>query len=160
MVILLELMIKIKNMKNQIVLMKFLLVGLGLSFLTSCQKEKILTDVEVPMEIEKYVTEHFSDANIIQVKQDPDGLTKNYDVILNNNTTLEFNNNMEIIDIDASSELPDSVIPERLRMYVDENFPNSIITDWQIEDRNQQIKLDNDMDLEFSMQGDFIRIDD
>lgn len=147
-------------MKKQIILIQVMLIAFGMSVLVSCEKEKVLTDVDVPIEINLYVEEHFAEANIIQVKQDPDGLTKYYDVTLNDNTTLEFNNNMEIIEIDSSSELPDSVIPERIRNYVDENFPNNVITEWQLEDRNQQIKLDNDMDLEFSMQGEFIRIDD
>lgn len=147
-------------MKNLIIFKKAFLFVFGLFVLTSCENEKILTDADIPVEIENYVNKHFSEANIIQVNRNTDGLSRIYDVTLNNNTTLEFNRDMEVIDIESNAELPASVIPERLRIYVDENFPNTVITDWQIDDRNQQISLDNGMDLEFSMQGDFIRIDE
>lgn len=66
---------------------------------------------------------------------------------------------MEIIEIDANNQLPESVIPDKIKTYVNENFPNNTITDWKIDDKNQEVKLDSGLEIKFSMEGDLIRID-
>jgi len=82
-----------------------------------------------------------------------------YDIYLNGNIELEFNNEYEIIEIDGRAQLPDSVIPSAILDYVAQNYPNNFITDWDLERDHQQIELDNGLDLEFTMTGEFIRID-
>lgn len=137
------------------------IVALALSaiVLISCDSEKVLTASEIPGEITEYVSTHFPNNNLLQVVKDVDGLTTTYDVTLSDNITLEFNRNKEITDIDGNTQLPESVIPTEISQYVATNFPNNVITDWELEDRHQQVGLDNGTDLEFSMNGEFIRID-
>ncbi len=128
--------------------------------LTSCDKESILSLNNIPAEIENYISSHFPGNKIIQAVEDLDGFTKTYDIILDGSIRLEFNRKKEIIEIDGISQLPDSVIPEKIRNYVSINFPTNVITDWEIEGKNQQVGLDNGLDLEFTKNGDFLRIDD
>ena len=130
-----------------------------LLFATSCDEEKGLSENEIPNEITTYVTTHFPTNNIIRVTEDKDGTRKSYDVVLSGNIKLEFNRQREITDIDSSSRLPDSVIPQAIRDYVSENYPDNFITDWELEDNHQQVGLNNDIDLEFTMDGEFIRVD-
>ena len=130
-----------------------------LLFATSCDEEKGLSENEIPNEITTYVTTHFPTNNIIRVTEDKDGTRKSYDVVLSGNIKLEFNRQREITDIDSSSRLPDSVIPQAIRDYVSENYPDNFITDWELEDNHQQVGLNNDVDLEFTMDGEFIRVD-
>jgi len=130
-----------------------------LLFATSCDEEKGLSDNEIPTEISSYVTTHFPTHNIIRVTEDKDGTRKSYDVVLSGNIKLEFNSQKEITDIDSSSKLPDSVIPQAIRDYVSENYPDNFITDWELEDNHQQVGLNNDVDLEFTMDGGFLRVD-
>ena len=129
--------------------------------LQGCDKQEILrTPTDIPVEIQKYVTTHFPDQQILQVIKETDGLTVTYDVYLDNQTELEFNRKKEIIKIESKFELPDSVIPAKIKAYVVANFPAYYIIGWELEGNHQQIKLNNDMDIEFTMDGDFIRIDD
>jgi di/tripeptidase len=130
-----------------------------LLFATSCDEEKGLSENEIPNEITTYVTTHFPTNNIIRVTEDKDGTRKSYDVVLSGNIKLEFNRQREITDIDSSSRLPDSVIPQAIRDYASENYPDNFITDWELEDNHQQVGLNNDVDLEFTMDGEFIRVD-
>jgi len=136
----------------------FLITSMA-AFLSSCEKEEMIPTSELPTEIASYVSTHFPDNRILQVVKDKDGLTKTYDLILEGSISLEFNRDKEIIDIDANSKLPDSVIPEKLRLYVIANYPSNVITDWEIEEKKQQIELENGIGLEFNMNGDFLRID-
>jgi hypothetical protein len=127
--------------------------------LSSCEKEEIMPSSELPNEITSYISKHFPNNTIKQVVKDRDGLTKTYDILLSENISLEFNRQKEIIDIDGVAKLPDSVIPEKIREYVANNYPDNFITDWEIDGRNQQVELDSGLDLEFNMKGDFLRID-
>ncbi len=127
---------------------------------TSCEKETVLNNAQTPAEITNYVAMHFPNHQILQTVKDVDGFKKTYDVILDGNISLEFNRKLEIIDIDADTQLPESVIPAKIGQYVSTNFPENFITDWELEDKHQQVGLDNDLDLEFTMSGDFVKIDD
>ena len=130
-----------------------------LAVLASCDKEEIIASSDLPSEISDYVTTHFPNNVIIQSIEDKDGFTKTYDVMLDGSISLEFNRKKEIIEIDGVSELPSSVIPTKISAYVDANYPTNFITDWELDDKNQQVELDNGLDLEFNMDGDFLKID-
>ncbi len=130
-----------------------------LAILTSCEKEQLILATDLPSEIKNFITTHFPSNTVAQVIKDRDGLTKTFDIILSSSISLEFNRKNQIINIDGVSKLPDSVIPEKIIQYVRTNYPTNVITDWELDNRNQQIELDNGLDLEFSMAGDFLRID-
>ncbi len=131
-------------------------------FLTSCDKETVLADNNIPSEIKSYVSTHFPTNTIVQAIKDKDGLSKSYDVILDGGFKLEFNKSYNITDVESTNKttkLPDSVIPAKLLAYVAANYPNNTIVSWELDDKNQQIELNNGLDLEFNMNGDFLRID-
>jgi hypothetical protein len=72
---------------------------------------------------------------------------------------LGFNSSYEITDIDGTTQLPDSVIPQAILDYVAQSYPANFITDWELERNHQQIELNNGLELEFELNGAFIRID-
>jgi hypothetical protein len=146
-------MIKISFIKTS-------LIATAIAFsLTSCDKEEVIPSSDVPSEVTSYISTHFPNNSIVQVIKDKDGLTKTYDVLLSESISLEFNRKNEIIDIDGVNQLPNSVIPEKILQYVITNYPVNFITDWELDDKNQQVELNNGLDLEFNMKGDFLRID-
>lgn len=134
-------------------------ISLATLSLAGCESEKQVNKQDIPTEINNYVKQHLRDNNILVVKQEQDGFRKKYEVMLQNNIKLEFNHKFEITDIDSNTKLPDSVIPEPIRNYVAQNYPDNYITDWELEYNHQQVGLDNGLDLEFTMDGNFIRID-
>ncbi len=145
---------------NQSFFFKSSLVAIALTVsLISCAKDEVIPVSELPAEMKAYISTHFPSNTILQVVKDVDGLTKTYDVLLSERISLEFNRQKEIIDIDSEIALPNSVIPEQIRQYVTANYPSNVITDWELDDLNQQIQLDNGLNLEFTMNGDFLRID-
>ena len=145
---------------NQSFFLKSSLVAIALTVsLISCAKDEVIPVSELPAEMKAYISTHFPSNTILQVVKDVDGLTKTYDVLLSERISLEFNRQKEIIDIDSDIALPNSVIPEQIRQYVTANYPSNVITDWELDDRNQQVQLNNGLDLKFNMNGDFLRID-
>lgn len=126
---------------------------------SSCEKEKLMTASEIPGEIRKYISSNFPNDSIIQSLEETDVFTKTYEIILAGNIHLEFNRKKEITGIEGNTKLPDSVIPEKISRYVTANYATNVITSWDLEDKNQQVDLDNGLELVFDKSGTFLRID-
>ena len=39
------------------------------------------------------------------------------------------------------------------------NYPDNFITDWELDDKKQKVKLDNGLELEFNKEGNFLKLD-
>lgn len=135
----------------------FFLMGMGL--MGSCDKEVDLSPSDLPAEIVAYLEMHFPDHAIIRAVEDVDGRSKSYEITLEGGYKLEFNRKREIIEIEGKSKLPDSVIPVKILGYVQEHYPDQYIIEWELEGPNQQVELDNKLELLFTMQGEFLKID-
>ena len=136
-------------------------VVMSMFSLTSCEKEILLAQSDIPSEITAYVTKHFPKHTIVQAIKDKDGTELTYDIILSDNVRLEFNRKKEIIDISSHTELPDSVIPEKILSYVRANYSDNYIKDWEIDDKKPQtVELDNKLELVFDLSGNFLRLGD
>jgi hypothetical protein len=128
--------------------------------LQSCDIENIVPEKKIPFEITNYLEKHFPEHEVLQVISIIDDLTKTYEVTLNDFSKLFFNRKKEVIYIKSSSQLPDSVLPTALLNWVDSYFPHHFIIGWELKDNKQKIILDNGTEVEFSIAGDFIRIND
>jgi len=142
-------------MKN---LLKLSFLLFSLSIIASCDKETIVGESDLPVEIKTYIETHFPASTISRAVKDKDG-TELYEITLTNGVKLEFNKQNEIIDIDGNSKLPDSVIPSLLLNYSNTNYPTNFITGWELMGSEQEVKLNNGLELIFNIAGDFIRID-
>jgi hypothetical protein len=138
---------------------QFVFTSILITLFSSCEKETIIPAGEIPNEINAYVLKHFPTSSITQILVDKDLVSKTFEVIITGGVSLEFNNKKQIQDIDGSSLLPESVIPEKIRQYVTSNYPNNVITDWELQGKNQQIGLNSGVELKFNLKGDFLRID-
>ena len=132
-----------------------------LTIFTSCSKddELLLNDANIPTAVKSYVETHFGSNSIIRAEKDTGNNTITYEIYLSENINLEFNSEFDIIDIDGILQLPNSVIPQSILNYVSTNYPNNFIRDWELELNHQQVELNNNVELEFETNGNFIRID-
>lgn len=122
-------------------------------------QDVVIPEAELPSAIKKYIKKHFSDYKVIKVEKDKSLTGHTYEVKLDKGVELDFNENNEITDIDGTMKLPDSAIPKSILKYVEKNYPENVITDWELNKTNQEVKLDSGIELEFSLKGEFVRID-
>lgn len=146
------------KLKRSLLFGRMMFIGTVFS-LTSCDKEAIINTSDLPNEISTYIAIHFPDNGIMMSVKEREGLLKGYDIWLTGDIRLIFNEKGMIRDIDGNSQLPQSVIPEKLLEYTALTYPLNVITDWELEGRKQQIELDNGLGLVFKMNGEFVRID-
>lgn len=138
-------------------IISMLIVALALTTSCSSDDDEVVNDT--PQEIETFVNLYFPNNTILQITKESSGSSFTYDVKLSGNIDLEFNSNREVIDIDSNTKLPNSLIPEKIMTYVETNYPDNFIIGWELEMDHQQVELNNGLELEFTMNGEFIRVD-
>lgn len=127
--------------------------------LTGCEEETVVKEPDVPEAIKSWVSTYFPDHPIVQVVKDRDDFTVTWDVILAEGVSLEFDKDYHITDLSYALGLPDTVVPEPILEYVRTNYPQQLIVEWELNKRSQEVNLKNGLELEFSLEGEFLRID-
>ena len=126
----------------------------------SCDNdEKHLDYKELPNVAKTFINSNFNSAEVSSVIKEYDDLTYHYDVYLTDGTHIEFSKNGEWREVENRVEgVPTSILPAGIVSYVQENYAGYFIVSAE-RDRQYDIELNNDLDLDFSLNGDFIRID-
>lgn len=132
----------------------------SLVVLASCDNdEKHLDYNELPNVAKSFINNHFGDNEVRSVIKEYDDLTYHYEVYLTDGTKIEFNKNGEWCEVENRVEgVPTSILPAGIISYVQENYGSYFIVSVE-RDRQYDIELNNDLDLDFSLDGDFIRVD-
>jgi hypothetical protein len=83
-----------------------------------------------------------------------------YDISLTNGFEIDFDADGNWTEIDGGNQaIPAALIPEKINAYVTANYPNLFIVQIENEKTKYDIELSNGIDLVFTPQGDFVRID-
>ncbi len=125
----------------------------------ACDKESIISADGLPKEAQQYITQHFPGHEILQVVKERDDLKTTFDVYLSEGYKLEFNKSGKVLGVEGNNRLPDSVVPAKILTYVNDNYPEHFIIDWELDDRGQEVKLSNGLELKFDGDGNFLRLD-
>lgn len=120
----------------------------------------------LPQNAKNYIKKHFKDFTINHYEKDQDLLDVEHKVYIgniNSSYKLEFDKKGNIKKIESSddkSALPNSVISVKMSQHVTGKFPNAKVMEWKKKKSTQVLELDNDIELIFNLNGDFLRIDD
>jgi len=140
-------------MKKSIIALAF-----AAACLSACASDIIISVSQLPKAAQTFVKTHFAEFPVSIAEKDLDS----YDVKLTNGWEIEFNKKGEWKEVDCKeSAVPASVlalVPATIRQYVTRNYPGTSIVSIS-KGRDYDVELSNDVDLEFSLKGDFIKID-
>ncbi|MCL7987850.1 PepSY-like domain-containing protein [Sphingobacterium sp. lm-10] len=147
-------------MKN-VILNTLVLITMAVATM-SCDKEETIQSDELPVAANAFLTTHFTDVRISNVKKEREGLSgREYTVYLSNGTEVVFDKDGNWTDVDGprNEPIPYSFIPAPIIAYVAENYPSEKITSIE-KDRNEiDVELTNGFDLVFDSNGAFKRMD-
>ena len=144
-------------MKKRILGAMFALFATGLFF---AQDDMPISKKDMPSSLQRNVTRYFGKKNISSIIKDKEDGKIVYEVSFEDGTKAEFSSNGNIIEVKSYSGVPSSVVPSKVQAYVRKYYPQSKIVQWKKKSNKQKIELDNDLDLEFTLKGDFLRVDD
>ena len=122
------------------------------------QDGQIVTDVCEP--IKNYVSTHFPNATIRKVERDIENGRVEFDVYLSDQSELEFFEDCTVHEVETRNGLPASVIPSPIAVDAASRFPGAIIVKWELYPNYQEIQLANGTEVEYTLEGVFIRIDE
>lgn len=123
---------------------------IGALSMTSCDDEKVLAANDYPNEIKSYVDVNYDNAKIMQVIKEKEGMSNEYKVILDNGTTLKFNGNYQITDVEGGVNPKANIttnagngtnIANNKLVLPAASYPSSIVDHIKAKHQNQQIVL-------------------
>ena len=144
-------------MKKRILGAMFALFATGIFF---AQDDMPISKKDMPSSVQRNVTRYFGKKNISSIIKDKEDGKIVYEVSFDDGTKAEFSSNGSIIEAKNHNGVPASIVPARVQADVRKYYPQSKIVQWKKKSNHQKIELDNDLDLEFTLKGDFLRIDD
>ena len=137
------------------------LVAYSFSFTACTAGEKVITYPELPLDAQRLIEKYFQKADVSVVIMDREAIFVEYEVRLTDGTKIEFEKNGELKKIDCGTKaVPETLLPEPVRQYVKNQFPNTLITEWGKDDRRWKAELSNGVDLLFDKNYQFVGIDD
>ena len=119
----------------------------------------------LPQNAQDFISKNFGDVTIEKADKEDKWFSwdKNemYEVHLSNGIKLDFNKAGEITEIDSrdNAPIPMDAIPAEIRSYVESNHAGTTVVSWEKDNDEQEVKLSDGTDLEFDIQGKFLKLD-
>lgn len=114
----------------------------------------VINTNETPKEILSFIQTNYPNSKILQVKKDID----EYEIITQDNVEFEFTLNSTLKSISSTSKIPENILPAKVLDYVKKNYPQNFIIEYE-KDNDIEVKLNNNIILEFDLNQNFIKID-
>ena len=117
---------------------------------------------ELPQKAQTYVRTHFSESDVASVWKDTEMLVvEDYTVVLNNGLEIEFYPSGDWKEVKSrGTEIPAKIIPSGIAQYVSQNYNGQMIKELKKKRYGYKVELSGGIDLEFSQNEKFLRIDD
>ncbi|MFY0481987.1 PepSY-like domain-containing protein [Flavobacterium sp. PLA-1-15] len=123
-------------------------------------QEEIIKESELPASAVTFLATNFKNNPVRTVVKDTDMRKVTFEVKLNDGTEVEFNQKGEWKEVDGDKKpIPTAFIPKTILDYVKTKYPNEQITHIDKGLRDYDVDLTNGLDLEFDLNGKFLRID-
>lgn len=144
---------------KKMIMMMALAIATALA-MQSCEKKDVAIDsTRLPEAAQSFVVTYFPQATIQRVVKDYDDGTHTYKVILSDGTFIEFNSGGEWRDIENSvTGVPEAIIPDSILDYIATNYTNSFVVGIEFR-KLYVVELNSDLELIFSKNGEFMRVD-
>lgn len=137
-----------------------LVVGIVLAVLFSVKanaQKTTLPKEEIPVEITNYINQNFKDCKLRKAIKELDNNEVEYEVRLNKNIELEFDETFKIKEIDSKHEFPSQLLSVKLVEYVQTHYPDLKIREWKLIEHGQKLELSNGSEIQFDLSGNFIK---
>jgi hypothetical protein len=142
--------------------MMALVATLVLAF-TACADDyqRVVQFRSLPVSAQSFIQKHFNQEDVLRVVMEKEGLFNEYSVYMKDATEIDFNHQGNLLSVDCQySPVPASIMPQAVVDYVNYHFPDAYITDYVVKARRLEVGLNNDLELIFDLDGNFLGIDD
>ena len=144
------------------ILLTLVCVFVTISSFASKDDDRPIQVNQLPQVVQEFIKKNFSGVKVALAKMESDFFDKSYEVIFTNGNKVEFDRNGKWDKIECKyTEVPVSAIPEFIKKYISENYPEVKV--WIIEYERKrgkyEVKLSNRWELKFDKNGTLLDID-
>jgi hypothetical protein len=138
-----------------------LIIGFFAFGLQGYAQDSQISENELPSPAQEFLSKNFSGKKLIRIEKDVDRNSTGYEVRLDGQTKVEFDQggNWEEVDGKNNAPIPNGFIPKKIKTYVAKNYPAQQISKIEKNSRKFEVELTNDLGLDFDLNGNFLRID-
>ena len=123
-------------------------------------QEVIIPFNQLPAKAKTFTHQYFKDVKVMNVIQDKDVFSKDFDVNFENGTKIEFDRTGNWKEIKTlSGSVPSSLVPAKIKQYISNNYKGASIVEIDKDAYKIDVELSNGVDLDFDKNGNFLRID-
>ncbi|TDE49194.1 PepSY-like domain-containing protein [Flavobacterium sp. GT3P67] len=137
---------------------KITFIALLLGFVLSANAQKKIEITELPKAAQDFLQKYFNHTSVNIAKKDAEQGEKGYEVKLKDGTEVEFWKDGSYREVDGGDKpIPTAFIPASIKDYVAKNYPNEKITHIDYGHKDLDVDLTNNIDLEFTKEGKFLK---
>lgn len=130
-------------------------------FNASADNDKIIAKENLPADAQTFINTYFAGLKISYAKLERDFFEHSYEVVFTDGIKLEFDRKGAWTDVDCRySEVPSAIVPQAIKGYVKNNYPDAKILKIERSSRDYDVKLSNRLELTFDKKFNIIDIDD
>lgn len=128
--------------------------------LNACSGERKGSFEQLPQSAQIVIAQHFDKAAISKIIIDNDDKTTEYEVSFANGAELDFDQDGYLKKIECKpNPVPEALIASEIVAYVKDNYPSSLIVEWEKEKKGSKVELNNGVELIFNNLNQFVGID-
>ena len=115
---------------------------------------------ELPAKAQTILSQHFKNQKVALATIETGLLEKNYDVVLNNGTKMEFDKNGNLTEIECKQDaVPAALIPNAINTYLQQTYPEYKVRKFEMKRNEYEVELTNGLEITFNKQFQVIDID-
>jgi hypothetical protein len=133
----------------------------SMSFALFAANKQPVALTAMPQVLQDTIAAHFTPDQILMVTYEKT-MPKHYvyEFRLADGTKLKYTNKAQLLKISNDKGIDLVFVPNGIKKYVEETFPNAFITEYKRSTMRQEVNLNIDAELIFDKSGRFLRITD
>lgn len=110
---------------------------------------------KLPSEVSKYVDKHFSGQSIDKIDIDENDKDEMYELRLSDGTTLDFDSNGEVVEINSKKGFSADALPMAIAQKVKDKYGKTKIVDFEKENDGYEIEFEDGKEVDFDTAGNY-----
>ena len=126
----------------------------------NADNNKPIKVTDLPLKAQIVLSQHFNNQKVNFASIESGIIDKNYDVVLQNGTKLEFDKKGNVTEIDCKQgAVPEKLIPQAINTYLQENYSGQTVRKIEFNKNEYELELSNGIDITFNKHFQVIDID-
>lgn len=138
-----------------------LVLLLGAAQVSFAGDKRPVTLEDLPAPAQHFIKNYFGTATVSRITVDSQMFDREYKVVFTDGREVEFSKAGEWEEVEAKrAEFPMGVLPQQIRRYLEQHYPNQAVSRVERDRRGYEVKLRNGVELDFDNRFQLLKVDD